>query len=303
MTGVSLRILTWVFRWLPRRLALGTAQLLGWIWFYLVRTRKTLCIDQLQRAFPEWTPREIRQCTRRLFAHLCRSGVEFLTLDKVLRDPHRAITVSGREHYEAAKSQGKGVLVLTAHLGNWELLLSWATSFTDLAVVSKTPTEDQLGEYLMRQRERYGVHVFPTENSLFQILDYLRDGGSVGFVIDQHYPGKRGVYVPFFNRWAATTTGLATLAKKSGAPVLPVFVTRGADGHHVRFAKALPYERRDSLSEELAVNTIRYSLVVEAAIRQTPEQWLWLHRRWKEEPDLPVDDHGFIRRRKLATGS
>ena len=175
-------------------------------------------------------------------------------------------------------------------LGAWETLIASAAQRYPLAIVTKQLADGGVNRFVMRMRRRFGVGMFPTRDSLLDLLRHLKQSGVIGFVIDQDMPPGRGVFVRFFGRWAATTEGLALLAKASGAPVVPVFAYRRPDGRHLfEVLPAIAYETMEDKKRELVHNTARYSEVVEEAIRREPSAWLWLHRRWKTQP---ASEHG-----------
>jgi KDO2-lipid IV(A) lauroyltransferase len=193
----------------------------------------------------------------------------------------------GGENFARARARGRGVLVLTAHLGNWDLLaVSEALAGADLAIVTRHQRARGVDAVWKAKRARLGVRQIGAggARSARALLGHLRGGGVVGFVLDQH-AGDAGVVVDFLGRPASTDPGLAALALASGAPVLPVFIRRLEDGtHEVDIGVEVPLAPGATRAARIAASTARFAAVVADAVRRTPEQWLWLHRRWKVAP-------------------
>ncbi len=186
------------------------------------------------------------------------------------------VELRGWAHFEAAQEQGRGVLFLSAHLGNWELLLRLGAAFgPPLWVISRRFKIDRLQRLWLRLREG-GTRVLNAKGSGRAALRALKRGELLAFVLDQHDPSPRALAISFLGRPAATSPDLARLAQLSGAPILPIFISRQPGGRQrVEIQAAISSE--GSLEEI----TARCSASLEAAIRANPEQWLWIHRRWK----------------------
>ncbi len=192
------------------------------------------------------------------------------------------VRVDGLEHLKAALAEGRGVLYLGAHFGNWELLAA-ANEFTGLALnVVVRPLDNPFLEALLaRGRERWRLGLIQKRAALPAIRAALGRGECVGIMLDQH-AGRRGVLVPFFGQPASTSRSLAVLALKTGAPVVPVFIHRLGDGEHqVIVEPPLPLVRSGNVDQDVEVNTACYTATIERHVRQHPEQWFWVHRRWK----------------------
>ncbi|MCA9521479.1 MAG: lysophospholipid acyltransferase family protein [Myxococcales bacterium] len=285
-----LSLVSRILCWWPDALCRLVARGVSWLWYHLLRIRRRVMLEQLRLALPERTESERRAIARDVYRQLCLGALEFLRLPRFMKRERELVEYRGVEHLEEAMRVGRGVLVLTAHLGAWETLIASAAQRYPLAIVTKQLADGGVNRFVMRMRRRFGVGMFPTRDSLLDLLRHLKQSGVIGFVIDQDMPPGRGVFVRFFGRWAATTEGLALLAKASGAPVVPVFAYRRPDGRHLfEVLPAIAYETMEDKKRELVHNTARYSEVVEEAIRREPSAWLWLHRRWKTQP---ASEHG-----------
>ncbi len=271
------------------RLLWGAAQRVGGAlgalcWWLLARDRKR-SLAHLEIAFPEWSAAERKRIARASFRHLGTTLGECLHL---LRRDSKALTsrvvFEGWEHIESARAAGQPIVILTGHCGNWELLAgALATGGLPLAAVARSLDEPGLQRLLAALRERFGTETIERgrDGSARQILAALRRGTALGLLIDQD-TDVDGVWVPFFGRLAYTPVGAAKIALKQNAAVLPTFIERLADGNH----RAVVQPPLD-LPQDLEPATAAMTLAIEAQVRRRPEQWVWMHRRWKRRPPSP----------------
>ncbi len=285
----AIRSLAAVLRRLPPRAARRAGRGLGRLYGRLAARARAQALDALGRSFPDRDAAWVRATAREMFAQAGEGLVESLRL--LRPDPaflRERIFWDGRERLEAALARGRGVLVLTAHAGNWELLCRLMPSLGHpTAILSKPVKGRGLDAFTRGVRAAFGLQVLPARGSYRDALRVLKRNELLGFVIDQNMTRDEGVFVEFFGRPACTTPGLAHLAAVSRAPVVPMFLDRQPDGRHairVQPALAPPPDRKP---ETLLAATQAYSRVVEEWIRAHPAQWIWMHRRWRTRP--PAD--------------
>ncbi|MCB9538804.1 MAG: lysophospholipid acyltransferase family protein [Myxococcales bacterium] len=199
--------------------------------------------------------------------------------------------------------------MLTAHLGNWEVLVrAGAALGVPVSIVTRR-FRAAWAERAWRRLRRGGAGLIVAEGGARAVLAALAAGEVVGYVLDQHMPPRRAVWVPFFGRPAATSPDLARLARLTGAPVVPLFTWRGPDGRHVVEVQApVALPRTADAAADILEGTRRCAAVVEAAVRARPEQWLWIHRRWKPPPPaaaaiLAAADVADVRRAPPISGA
>jgi Kdo2-lipid IVA lauroyltransferase/acyltransferase len=278
--------LGWFFRLLPRRARRGLAKSVAWLWFDVIRYRRRLVIDNLGIAFPDWPEDRRTRVGRRSVQHLCHGAIEALLLPFLnARNLHRHAEFHGLEHIEAALARGKGVLLLVSHLGNIELAMA-AVSLHGfrLNVIAKFLRNRFLNQLVFGTRERFGTKFIDPHGSrtAFDVLHACRRNELVVFVIDQSMRPQYGVETTFFGRPAGTAYGLALFAIKTAAPVVPVYSY--LDQHdmlHIAFEAPEPLRECHDRDEQLRVMTQNYNHRLEAIICRHPEQWMWVHRRWK----------------------
>jgi KDO2-lipid IV(A) lauroyltransferase len=252
---------------------------LGWVWYRVVPIRRAVARENVARALG-LSPPETEAVVRAMYLHLGRSAGELLALDRVAS----RLEIEGLAHLQAALDAGHGAILLTAHLGNWEVLVRAAASAGRPVHVLTKRMHRGWAEAAWRALRRDGAALLHERGSGRRVLEALARGEVIGLVLDQHDAAPQSLRLSFFGRAAATSTGLARVALASGAPIVPVFTHRRTDGDHcVVFQPPLPPPIGADRATRVAALTQACLAVVEAAIRRTPSQWLWIHRRWKAE--------------------
>ncbi|MFO0726974.1 MAG: lysophospholipid acyltransferase family protein [Myxococcota bacterium] len=291
--SLLLAILVWFLDRIPER-ALGlAARLLRLFWFDLFRYRRRVILENLAQAFPEKTAAERQALARRAAQHLSLTLLETLRIGREIQlGLGRNVRVIGFEHLLAAARSGRGVIVVGAHYGSFELVSGvLCHQLKDvircaLVVKSFSPAFDRT---LTKLRQVTGLEIIRGDDrsAAKEILKMLREGQLVTFVIDQNATRKQGIFVDFFGKPASTMTAAAVFAVRSKAAVIPAYVWREGPNQHV--FEALPEfdETPPEGADPVAWRTARWTQLIEAQIRRQPEQWLWTHRRWKTRP-LPL---------------
>ncbi|OFZ22442.1 MAG: hypothetical protein A2X94_01295 [Bdellovibrionales bacterium GWB1_55_8] len=283
--------LAWLYYGLPytvRRLVAGVVAAL----MYIGGLRRDVVRANLERAFPGEDAAVLRaQIESRSYQHLAQLGFEILMLfGPMRRFVERQVEVRGVEHWQKAHDEGTGIILLSSHLGNWEIMVAAGALHAkmDLLIVTKHLKPEWLHRRIERGRRACGVSATYEPQTLKDVLGHLDRKGTIGFVLDQYSGPPVGVRVPVFGTPVGTPNVVAALSRRTGAPVLPVVNYRTPDGRFVvEIRPALEWrsDPRYSGSElanfELAANTALYASVLEEDIKAHPEQWLWIHRRFK----------------------
>jgi len=272
---------------LPLPLALALGRGLGWFYGSVIRYHRRDAQEALERSFPENTPVECRQIIRRMYAGLGMNLVELIRL--ISLNPEQLtgdyIRVEGEEHIRQALERKKGALILTGHIGSWDLLCTVTPRFGyPLTVITKKIKQESLNRLWLDIRERFGVQFVPAHNAYRQCLKALRNNELIGFILDQNMINTEGVFVDFFGKPACTSPGLAYMAAQSQAPVIPAFIRRRPDGGHVIQIRPLIEPPASREPEAIHDATQIYTRTLEGYIRQHPEDWIWIHRRWRTQP-------------------
>jgi KDO2-lipid IV(A) lauroyltransferase len=276
---------------LPRRVVLGLGRRLGWLWGAIDRRHRLIAADNLRRAFPEWEDARVRATARGVYAHFGTVLLDLLWMEgRPVEELLRLADLEGVEHLQAARAAGRGVVAPSGHLGNWEIQAVASVPLVgNVAMIARPLDNPALDRRLVGLRTSTGNTVIYKQKALARVIRTIRDGGIVAILIDQNVQAKDGVFVRFFGRPACTTTVAAALALKTGCAIVPVRCLLQPSGRY-RMVYGPPIEwagtgRRD---EDLAGLTQLLTSVIEGWVRETPEQWLWLHRRWKTTP--PSED-------------
>ncbi len=271
---------------MPRARAMRWGAVLGRFLGSVLRLRRREVARNIARCFPERPPAEIRAITDGMYRNFGLLLVEVLRFGAVDRRHLRELVeLDGENPLPQVLAQGKGALVLTAHIGNFELLCTMAPLFgVPLTVITKTIKPAALNDHWEQARRRLGVKTLPPRNSYRACRQVLKQNEVLGFVLDQNMKRKHGIFVEFFGRPACTSPGLAFLSARSQAPVIPVFMIRQPDGRHrVKIFPPLP-PPGDCEPETIRAATQTYTRVIEDVIREYPAQWTWMHRRWRTQP-------------------
>jgi KDO2-lipid IV(A) lauroyltransferase len=267
----------------------STAPAVGrFLWRWLP-FRRAIIQENLERVYGGRVDgAEIVRLAQMHYAHLVKLVGEFLRFRWLSATRKAALVrVEGLDVLRAVYARGKGVLILTGHFGNWEVatvaaLRKFPEAHGHFHFVRRAIKPRWLEALVTRRFERAGFGVMAKRGSLDALCDRLEAGDVVVFPFDQHASGRDGIVVEFFGHPAGTFRSLAIIAQATGAPVMPAASWREPDGNHVlRFEDPLPPIARDDPKEELAANTRAYNAALERLVVRHPEQWWWVHRRWK----------------------
>ena len=258
---------------------------IGLLAYFLVPRYKRIAFKNLAQSFPEKPHREISSLTKQVFINQGKNLFELLNFHRLNREKIKEIIeFRGMENFKKAFSCGKGVLILSAHLGNWELTgAGLSMSGVPLNVVARKVYIEQLDRVLRRIRESVGMRSISRgeQGSAKEILRALKKNEALAVLIDQNTKAIPGVYVNFFGKKAYTPSGLAILALRTGASVVPVFIYRRKDNSCLIEAdEPIKPERTGDDERDIVLNTQRFTAIIEEKIRQHPEQWVWFHERW-----------------------
>lgn len=283
-----LYVMVLVFYKIVRRLHFHTASAIGGVFggviFYLPLPARTMAINNLRKVFPDKSDLEIRKIARASFRNQGRNLFELLTFERLDRSfIERTVTLAGRENLENAFQKQKGTLYLCAHFGNWELMGAALSLWGyPINVIARKIYIEPINDLLLRLRNKTGMRIIlrSDQGASKNILQSLKKNEIIGFLIDQdaHVPG---VWVDFFGIPAYTPSGLAAIALKSASSVVSGFIIR-ENGKH-RLEVRGPYEliRTGDKQKDIHENTQMFTRIIEGYIRQYPEQWVWMHDRWK----------------------
>lgn len=282
MSGI-LKLTAWGVGFLPRRAHAVVGNALG-AGLRRARIRSRVISENLEFAFPGQPERQA-ELHELAYRHLGQLTLEVLLIfGSFRRFLQGHVDVTGVEHWREAHRRGRGAIFLSSHVGNWEIMAGSSVMVPgmDLMLVTKHLKPEWFHRAVERARLRYGVRGAYEPRTLRDVMRHLKAGGTVGVILDQYAGPPVGIRVPFFGIPVSTPSLLAMLARRTGAPVLPVINYRSPGGRYrVEISAPVEWVAASDPGEELGVNTSMYSKIIEKHILAHPEQWLWIHRRFK----------------------
>jgi KDO2-lipid IV(A) lauroyltransferase len=269
-------------RILPREAGYKFANLCTKVLDRAVPKLRRVAETNLTFALPELSPKERSRLIDGVFQSIARLLTEFARFPKInSSNVHEVIRYEGLEHYKYAKQKGRGVLIATAHLGNWELSAFAHALMAEPMSVMVRPLDNPLVDRVVEERRQLSGNklIFKKEAAL-SVVRALRANQAVGILIDQNTTPEEGVFINFFGQKACAGSAFAKLAARTGAAVVPGF----AFWEETERKYVLRFYPEVEITGETEVDTQRIHGVFERLIRQYPDQWLWIHRRWKTRP-------------------
>ena len=273
---------------LPRALARTLGAAIGWLAFHSLGRLRKAGLRNLELAFPDKTASEREAILRKVYRNLGYLLAEFCKMPRYTAErASRFIRYDGLEHYLEARERGKGVLVLTGHLGAWELSSFYHSLMGyPMGMVIRRLDNPLVDAFVNRIRCLHGNRVVHKDDFARGLIASMRAGETVGILMDTNMTPPQGVFVPFFGIEACTASGMARIAMKTGAAVVPGFLlwAEREQKYVLRFGEALNLVHTADSEADATANTALFTAVLERYIRSYPEQWLWMHRRWKTRP-------------------
>lgn len=274
--------------WLPRPVARAFGAGVGAVSYRLLSRLRTTGLRNLQMAFPDKTGTERKVLLRKVYRNLGHLLAEFCLMRHYRADEASAfIRYEGLHHYLAARDEGRGVLVLTGHLGAWELSSFYHSLMGyPMGLVIRRLDNPLVDAFVNQIRTLHGNRVIHKDDFARGLISSMRAGETVGILMDTNMTPPQGVFVPFFGIDACSASGLAKVALKTGAAVLPGFLLweEASSSYVLKFGARLTLIQTDHTEDDVRANTAAFTAELERAIRDYPDQWLWMHRRWKTRP-------------------
>jgi KDO2-lipid IV(A) lauroyltransferase len=268
----------------PYRAGVWAGGVLGFFGYYLLPRERKRAIAHLNLAFGEKGTRWIRRIARRCFEHLGKSLLETMLISPDRLD--QVVEVHGEENLREAMKQGKGAVYVTGHIGNWELMGHAVSSRYPLSVVAAPIEPEQVNDMIVSLRAGMGVRTIlrGRPGASRELIRIFKENRILGILIDQD-TDVESAFVDFMGRKAWTPTGAASMALKFGAPVIYGYIHRDKQNKHtITIEGPLQLVRTGDDASDLVTNTAMFTKKIEDSIRKDPEQWVWMHRRWRRQP-------------------
>jgi Kdo2-lipid IVA lauroyltransferase/acyltransferase len=278
---------------LPWRVATTIGARIGALGFAPLRIRRRIVERQLAAAFPEWSADRVATTARAAYAHLGRVMVEAMLLPSA--PPGRIMELfegsDGWEHIEAALAEGKGIICVTGHIGNWELGGAYvAARGVPVDAVARHMSNPLADAWITETRTRIGMTVVYDDQAVRRTTRALKEGRLVAFVADQGVKGLASTFVPFFGRPAKTPRGPAVFALRFGAPMVLIIPYRAPSGKYRLSVEPIPLVDTGDREADIDTMVATWTRMIEGWVRRIPEQYFWHHQRWRRQPpDTPPE--------------
>jgi KDO2-lipid IV(A) lauroyltransferase len=287
----ALRAASGALRGIGVRGASAVGARIGGLGFAPFKIRRGVAEEQIARAFPEFGPERVSEIARDSYQNLGRTAMETMLLSSRSREDVVAMfgSIEGWEHVEHRLAQGNGLIIVSGHVGNWELGGSYlAARGLPISAVARHMANPLVDRYLTRTRERLGLNVIHDEQAVRKVPRAIREGGAIAFLVDQAAAGLASTWVPFFGRLAKTPRGPAVFALRLNAPIVFGGVSRMPDGRFKFTFDPVEVPRTGVLDADVDAIVRAYTSRLERFVRTVPGQYMWQHRRWKHSPPAEV---------------
>ena len=288
---LGLSLCSSVIRVMPGSWLYNFAQGIANLGYLIARKHRRLALESLTVAFgKDKSKREIEQIARDCFSYMAKGAVELMFLMERPQLLKKRVKLVGRENLDYALSRDKGAILISAHFGNFPLMLArLSLEGYKTAGIMRPMRDSRVEKFFQEKRLKLNIKTIysqPRKACVDASIRSLRNNELVFIPIDQNF-GAGGVFVDFFGRKAATATGPIVMAKRTGAVIIPCFITRQKDDtHKIIFEPPLDLEEGKDGKNSILINTQKLTDIIESYIRKYPAEWSWVHRRWKSRPDL-----------------
>lgn len=277
-------------RTIPVGLRRSLFSILSLAYYHIDPRRRLITLHNLSKAFPDKNMDEIQRLAKGAYRNVALVAAEFADLPFWTKENiGNILSVEGLEHCVGALRKKRGLLILSAHFGNWELGLIVASLLLEPMTFIYRPLDNVVLENLVTWvRQSTGNRSVAKKSAMWPMVRVLRQNGIIGLLIDQNVSDYEGVFVDYFGFSACTTNGLAHLALLTSAPVVPAFMVRQDDNRYrFVFGPEVDLIRTEDREKDVVENTRIFTAIIEDTVRQYPDQWLWLHQRWKGRNESP----------------
>lgn len=283
-----IKLLLWQAKVFPRKWTLAVYKRLGLIAYHLFPEQRALVTNHYNYAFDtQMTPKEADAFNKKLFANIATNAADLFisTGYSKKEDYHRWIDYEGTHYLKEAYQEGNGVIVLTCHMGAFDLVGRILALQYPTNIIVREHRNPKLNDLLLQNRTKLGAKIFYSGDSMLKVVRLLNKGEIVIILIDQDIRRMKGVFIDFFGKSAYTPIGGTWLALNTKSKVIPMAIRQKEDyRHQVTVKPPVPVTRSGNKEQDLLENTERFSRALEDFIRQDPAQWTWMHRRWKTKP-------------------
>ncbi len=271
-------------RMVPYRIGVAAGGAIGFLCYYFLRRERTRAVSHLELIFGSKGTSWVRRTARGCFVHLGKALLEVMVMSP--RHLERLVEMEGEENLQKALEQKRGVIYVTGHIGNWELMAQKVARHYPLSVIAAPIEPEQVNDMIVRLRAGMGVRTIlrSRAGATRELIRTFRENRVLGILIDQD-TDVESAFVDFMGRPAWTPTAAASMAIKFGAPIVFGYIQREESGRHKIFIEGpLPMTVTNDTEKDIVANTAMLTKKIENVIQKNPEQWVWMHRRWRRQP-------------------
>lgn len=285
----SLYLCSLIIKFLPASLLYGFAEAVAFLGYYIAVKQRKIALESLSVAFgKDLSHNQTIRIAQDCFRNMAKSGLELLYVLERPEISKPLVGIQGKQYLDEALSKGNGVIAVSAHFGNFPLALTrLKQDGYKVSIILRRMRDDKVEDFLEKRRQKIGIHSIhntPRQACVENSLRALRSNELLFVQLDQNF-GTAGIFVNFFGRQAATATGPVVLALRTQAPIVPIFIVRNSNrSHKIIIEPEVIIEKKATQEETLQYNIQRITSVIEAYIRKYPQEWGWIHRRWKSRP-------------------
>jgi KDO2-lipid IV(A) lauroyltransferase len=259
----------------------------GELWFLFNDRNRKIAESQMEFALGI-SGKKLKAHVRACFESMAKNLIDIIRMGQWSKEYiGDIVNIEGLEHFDSAYNQGKGVIALTGHIGNFELLAAWFSYYKGykVSVIGRKLYDIRFDRMLVSQRQRFNINNIPTTSSVKTIMKVLNDGHLLGVLLDQDSTKVTGCFVDFFGKKANTAAGPIYIARKTGSPVLPMAIYRkNDDKYSIRIMPPLELNWTNNKDENIKKTLVKCNRAIEELIRYNPTQWVWIHNRWQTRP-------------------
>jgi len=288
---IGVRAFVSVIRLLPLNIGMLVGKSLAYAIYLIDRKHRKVAYENLRNAYGEdLSDFQIKKIIRRNYLHFASVGIDFIKMPQIVNQSNwqKYFEVEGLEFVRKACKEGKGIIFVTGHTGNWEVLgCAFEFFFQPLHSIAKHMKNPFVDRFLTRLRKYGNQEIIFKEKAAREMIKVLKNNECLGILVDQN-ARKNSIFVDFFGQKAATTRVVATLSLKTGAPIIMVFLRRSDRRYRFKISliKPVQIEKTGDLEKDILSLTQRYTTIIESRIREHPHEWIWIHRRWKTRPPI-----------------
>lgn len=285
----SLFLCSLIIKFLPAALLYGFAEIVGFLGYSIASRQRKIALESLELALgKDLGPARRTEIARECFKNMAKSGLEVLYVLERPEIVEPLVEIQGKQYLDRALAKGRGVIAVSAHFGNFPLeLIRLRQDGYKVSVILRRMRDQKVEDFLEQLRKKSGlnsIHSTPRQACVESSIKALRDNGVLFIQLDQNF-GTAGVFVNFFGRQAATATGPVVLGLRTQAAIVPIFIVRSSNRRHkIIIEPEVIIGKKDTQEETLQYNIQRITSIIEAYIRKYPQEWGWIHRRWKSRP-------------------